>query len=323
MVAMMLAGITSTFALTVEQFPEFGGFSPEDGTEVSANQTITFNFKSAPEIAPTVGLITGGGFAQNVEYVSLADQFAAGKTEYEVKLDESNWGRPYFEQYFLTVVVTFTTGDGDDMEFVEDADGNWFEEYASYYRPDNAPASVVMTYPNNSDFNEYFTFADAYEEGIGTVFFSKEVNIPAGSIGTIDYLDDMGLSILDEPMRIDEYEAEWSQWDGLFAISFLWNNAEYDPEDIYQVSINLKGISNGDQVLPINITLVNDGNDSVLKKSKAVKTANIFSSILENESSFDIMTVDGKVLAIGASVEVVKALNNGLYIVNGRKIVIR
>lgn len=305
--------LPSSAVITPSNYGSTDEFGVDSLTNV--NSTITVEFDKAPSVDVTVMYITGSGFGINMTYKRLP----ANGTTLEIPLNRESWGVPFNEEFSLNLGITFTYGEGDDIEYYlnEDEEPVMFE--AMYTTHDNGPAEFVRSYPTG-EWESYYTFEDAYNDGIATLYFTKTVKL-GDVIGTIKYYVD---GDLDQEIEISSFEDAWSEWDGLYVINFLWNSEDYSAEDLSEVVIDFANITyDGKNVSVPSIVYKNELNESNRRAMKSPNTAKLNKLSVDNNQSSDIYNLQGVLVKKNASAQDFRVLPKGIYIVNGIKMVVR
>lgn len=290
------------------------------------NQTITVTFDTVPNIPATVMFATGAGDAIGMEYKRLP---VVGNT-LTIPLTRADWGYPYNEVYYLNMVVTFTYDVEVDGEIVpeyylnDDGEPVYFQRM--YLTPDTGAARIEKYAPNDTMFNEDFTFANAYQEGNMYVYFSKAVTAPE-EVATITLYNTVGA-------YLDSYEAtltshEWSEMDGLYQIVFPYASADYSAAEISKIEIQLNPVQweNPDTPEPESITspLIVLNNDSIVAPQAAPRKAKkgVANGLAVGTESVNVYNLQGMLVVKNASNSDIKNLAPGMYIVNGKKVVVK
>lgn len=294
--------------------PDSVWFTPyeEDGLVLnSVDDVITVHMDKVPNVPVTFMFVTGNGFGIDMQYI----RDTVTSTSYNLKLERKYWGVPYNEEFFLNLAVTFTYGEGDDIEYYLNKDGEPIVFQAMYMTHDNGPAEFVRSYPTG-EWEKYYTFQNAYEEGTGTLYFTKEVSTQP-SIGTIVYyLKDGDI----QEAAITTYEAAWSEWDGLYAINFLFSKDDLSYNDIEAIEVEFSGISNDDEELSIPMMVLENEASSPMRMKKN-STAGL--SLINSNETYDVFNMQGVALLKNATYSEVKALPAGIYVINGKKVAIK
>lgn len=310
----------------------FSPASPEDEALAltSVNDTITVNFDVRPNVPVTVMYATGGGFDIGMSYERINMPSGEDVKSIQIPLNLNSWGIPFDGVYYLHMVVTFTYDidvDGETVpEYYLNDDGEPVMFEATYVTPDTGDARMVKNAPNNGMFNEYFTFADAYEDGNMYVYFSKTVTAPE-EVATITLYNTAGA-------YLDSYEAtltsqEWSEMDGLYQIVFPYASADYSAAQISKIEIQLSPVQweNPDTPEPESITspLIVLNNNGVAAPQAAPRKAKkgVANGLAVGTESVNVYNLQGMLVVKNASNSDIKNLAPGMYIVNGKKFVVK
>lgn len=302
-----------------------GTTDPEEPFEISdVNQTITVTFDSIPNVPVTVMYATGGGFGINVDYERIN---AVGNTV-QIPMNRAKWGIPYNEVYNLHMVVTFTydiVEDGQVIpEYYLDPSGNPVMFERTYYSLDKGAARLETTFPNNTMFEQGYTFAEAYEAGVMYAYFSKPVTAPENvALVTYYYGED----------EINSFEAtvmsqEWSEMDGLYQILFAIASPDFSAEDISRIDVQLNPVTwyneetKKDELITSElITLINS--DAAPQAAPRKVKKGIANGLAVGTESVNVYNLQGMLVVKNASNEDVKNLAPGMYIINGKKVVVK
>lgn len=290
----------------------------------NVNQTITVTFDVTPNIPATVMFATGAGDAIGMEYKRIP---VVGNT-LTIPLTRADWGYPYNEVYFLNMVVTFTYDVEVDGEIVPDyylnSEGEPIYFQRMYMAPDTGAARLEKYAPNDSMFDEDFTFANAYQEGNMYVYFSKEVTVPQ-NVATVKYYDgeDEILSFTAETAS-----AQWSEMDGLYQVVFKYSSDEYVASDISRIEIQLNPVQweNPETQLPESISspvIVLNNITTVPQAAPRKAKKGVANGLAVGTESVNVYNLQGMLVVKNASNNDIKNLTPGMYIVNGKKIAVK
>ena len=306
---------TAAFAQGVV-LPSSIEFSPydEDGEFLpSTEQVIHVTMDEVPSVPVTIMYVTGNGFGMNMDFKRIENPGAS----FDIQLTTADWGVPFNEMYYLNLIVTFTYGEGEDIEYYLNDDDEPVAFQAMYITPDTGDAAWAKNYPTERNFTEEgLTFARFYNVGECTFYFTKEVTLPSGSIGTITYTSEGE----DTPERITTYTAEWDEEMGLYAVTVDVRNEDYTSADLEGIKISLTNVKNSKNEV-INVpAIVVENTDATPKKAPKKGIAN---GLISNIETVNIYNVQGTLVKENVSANAVNELPAGLYIVNGKKVVVR
>lgn len=292
----------------------------EDGMpleSVDADILITFkNYDSESEYKPHLMVATGGGFEIGQEPVELDPTPIIGTANYACvfSMDKSTWGNPYLGNFQATLMVYFENEDGDYL-FDDDDEPLMFMQ--SYVTPNIYTAELVSVYPDGNWVKE--TFEKAYNRGEITFSFNNEVifNNP-NNLGTITYYfgDDS------EPVVIPTCNAGWNLTDGNWAVSFNLKNDDYEVEDLTKIVIELSGVKTvvNNQFVTVPPVILN--NTVTPQQSPRFKNA-MENELTSNNELVNIYNLQGSLVKESVNKAAIKELPAGIYIVDGKKVVVR
>lgn len=323
-----------TLPATGVSFSVAGQTDNQDGSYTissrTADVTITLADFDSESYYPFILYSNGAGFAINepmpIEFV----QEAANK--FVVELNDEKWGNPYVGNYYCTLMVAFINN--EDEFFTVDDEPFFYQ--GVYITANTNPAELVSVYPNN-DWSEE-TFAQAYNRGTIQFSFDNIVsfadNANAVSITwrtdygnfstTYSYNPNAGED--EETVDLPYITLGWNPMDGNYMAEISIKNPDFDADEIESITISMNGVrSLGDSVQVPSITLNNldDVNAySVRKNSKGANTASVKElGCVENEA-VEVYNLQGMLLKTIKANEV-NSLKPGLYIVNGKKFIVR
>lgn len=290
---------------------------------------------------PYVMLATGTGFAVNTTFYAL-DEYKVenNSSQYSFPLDSVKWGDPYMGAFYTTPMVCFLKRtDGialpsviTQQQMAEDEvlaesieyymynyDPVFFQK-DSYTTPNTFAPKLVSVYPNNSW--EYETFAEAYSEGIIRFNFSNEISLDEDAwIGEINYtrFDNSRVRPVDIELGVNA-EAGWNPMDGYYTITIDYTLAGVNASELSEIEIILDTMQSpyGDvDVDPVLLENVTPNVKRIAKKSQASEGLAVST---ENVSVYNIA---GMLVKEDIAPSEVNKLPKGLYIVNGKKVVVK
>lgn len=316
----------SLFAV-IGSFAAFGqdnayvNFDPVSGSELSTLNTnikVTLNTDAS---ATTAVVQTIGGYG-SIQYapdpeIAIIEE-VDGEKVINISLTSDLWGTPYFEMYYLQVMVVPMT---DDMTPIETEDGDYVMGMATYTCTDTGDARLELTFPNQQNINnEEYTISQAYESGICTAYFSKEVNVD-NATGSIVVIDNSGDILAYSDM---EYlSAEWSDMDGLFKVDFTFTpNETFIESQVSEMDITIEGISYDGRELIIPEVVLFPASASNRAPQRRIKSK-LANDMSVNVAGFTVFNIQGNLVKDNATEAEVNALPTGLYIVNGKKVLVK
>lgn len=317
---------------TTDPFPTNVTFSSPDGTIqtdpetgesylslTQMNTTVNLNLDKAPEIVgvtPVVTIYSGvAGFTE--DFITLPVE-PVNSNPIVVTLDSSMWGNPYMGDYYTNIYLTYVDAEGDYV--LRDDEPIIFQ--IACVTPNVLPATLQYTYPNNDWEDE--TFAEAYANGTVTFGFTNPVTFSnENNVATITYVYE-GDSY-EETVAEGNCTMEWNRLDGFYNVSFNYSSEDYPVEGISEITITLNDvISVPEHGTPTSINvnpleLVKPTANPAPRKQKSRMSGELVSG---NEL-VNVYNVQGMLVKEGVKKTSVNELPAGLYIVDGKKIVVR
>lgn len=304
-----------------------GSVDPEDVYLMdSVNQSITVTFDVQPNVPVAVMYVTGNGFGlgMNYEYLTAVDR------QITIDMNREKWGIPYQQTYFLHLAVTFAydvvNEEGETVpEYYLDADGEPVIFERIYMTPDDGEARLETWFPNNTMFNEDYTFADAYDAGAMYVYFSKPVVAPE-DVATVTYYSSNGGFI--DSFEVPVLEQEWSDMDGLYQVLFSFASPDFTADKIGKIEIQLNPVkwlnpatTEYENITSPVIVLSNSGVKPQAVPRKVKK--GVANGLAVGTESVSVYNLQGILVVKNASTEDLKNLAPGMYIINGQKFVVK
>lgn len=317
---------------TTDPFPTNVTFSSPDGTIQTdpetgesylslsqMNTTVNLNLDKAPEIVgvtPMVVIYSGtAGFTE--DFIALPVD-PVNSNPIVVTLDSSTWGNPYLGNYYATIMLTYIDAEGDYV--LRDDEPIFFQ--MPCMTPNVLPAELKYTYPNNSWEDE--TFAEAYANGKVTFAFTNPVTFSnENNVATITYVYE-GDSY-EETVAEGNCTMEWNRLDGFYNVSFNYSSEDYPVEGISEITITLNGvISAPENGTPTSIdvaplVLVKPNANPAPRKQKS----RMADELTNGNELVNVYNIQGMLVKESVKKSAINELPAGLYIVDGKKVVIR
>lgn len=331
---------------TTDPYPTDVTFSSPDGTIQTdpetgesylslsqMNTTVNLNLDQAPEIVgvtPVVTIYSGvAGFTE--DFITLPVE-PVNSNPIVITLDSSMWGNPYMGNYYVTIFLTYIDAEGD---YVLRNDEPIIFQMACV-TPNQSPAEFLFAYPNG-EWEDGDTFAKAYKaHGDGCRFnFNNIVDFDDEELmGEIVYTLKSGASeVLDISMLqendINEGDAipagkatvGYSPLDGNYVVSVYYWNPNIPADDIASIEVSLmdmtsKGVSIEDQSATIN-------NDTTSPEVQKMPKSRLAEGLGANNESVDVFNMQGMLVKANVNKSTIQHLPAGLYIVDGKKVIVR
>lgn len=287
----------------------------------TAEVTISFEGYNAEYvkqngIIPMLMYTTGTGFAVSEP---IMDELNPAESIHKFTLTD-RWGDPSMGNYYANIMICFLD---KEMEYIFGEDGEPLFWQASYSAANENPATLANVYPNGNWEEE--TFADAYKYGEVRFSFTNPVSFSdETAIGVIKYVMADGSDA--EPVILElgvNAEEGWNPLDGYYAVSAKYSLAGVSANQIKEVTVILFDMeSKGETVSVEPVTLVND-NINVQRLAKQSKKSEMADSMVANSDTVTVYNISGVVVRENISTSEVNNLPAGLYIVNGKTVLVK
>lgn len=288
---------------------------PADGTQLTnKTATVVFTFNDVVK-ASEIRFISGSRMNMS-ETVVETNQ--TGTTITANVLPEY-WGEAFAGGYNLQVLLTNLTDiNGDTIVSAVDSLTAGFSAFYTYKE------EVVAEYLGCDPAVGELSVADVYYGGWGTVnlHFSAEVEMTDSVVAVVTYTDDESTT---EVLNVTNEEA-WGEWDswmsGDYVVSIPLPPYTILDGALASIRIDIQGITTGNgNVIEIQPIVYTDSSASDAQ-AKGYNTTGINSATLINATA-DVYTINGSLIKKGASNSELGTLGKGLYIVNGKKVVVK
>lgn len=319
-VALPTEAIFSSNQGTLVNDDEEEGLKHLDLTTTEATVEVQFNEPVLKDENATLMVVCVPGVANfTADVVPVEDPtLSENGLRMEIKLTPELWGNPYMGNYHTTIMITWLDAEGD--YFYNEMDEPVFFEMLCV-APNTNPAEFVYAYPNGS-WEEDETFASAYANGEITFAFTNPVEFLNESVvANIKYV--LAEDSFDEIVSYSEIKKGWNRLDGYYNVSFRFANDELTSSELTGIIISLvgtvysdKGTNTIDVIVP-QISLMNS-----LQKYKAPKSQSAFGEGLMKTDTVTVYRLNGEIVAEELPESALKDLPRGLYIVNGKKVII-
>ena len=293
-------------------------FSPEQGEVNSFDFPVEITVDLPGAAGAVVQFMGGSGFTQTVSEPEM-HPLDEGKLDFQIT--KELWGDS-FDGTFQLQVLVFPI-DEDGAPFVDEDEEPLMLGGGYTYTPKEAV--FVKSVPNDMWLNT--TFAQAYTNNEFKLYFSREV-YPTDTIGTIEYYDTDGETYgVDTP--ITTYNTEWNYLDGMCVVSFTYANSELNADELGCIKLTFNPFhyeyEEGGQTISGN-TIVEDiilnNGAAPAPQQKIVKAKKgLEAGLSTSVEPMNIYSVQGSLVKENATD--LSGLQPGLYIVNGKKTVVK
>lgn len=276
---------------------------------------------------PYIMWTKGAGFAIDQDFAAPIPLIGEpGVTAFGFSLDKEKWGNPYEGNFYAAVMLCFVQLDeeGNVADVLYGADEEPLFYGVSYSTPNDFPATLQYTYPNN-DWSEE-SFADAYANGTVTFAFTNPVSFSnENDVASIVYTIE-GELVPGATIKLSDCVLDWNQMDGFYTVVFNYSDAEFSAEEISQITITLNGTTyvpeNGGNPVSVDVdplVLVKPIANPAPRKQKSRMT----DELTNGNDLVTVYNVQGMLVKESVKKSAINELPAGLYIVDGKKIVVR
>lgn len=288
---------------------------------------------------PYVVWTMGTGFAVDQAYEAPTELIGTPNPyTYGFTLNKEKWGNPSGGNYYVTVMLCFVKLEGEDIvDMLYGADDEPVMYDVSYSTPNVFPAQFLYAYPDGAwetgdsfanaykptgegcrfNFNNIVDFSD--NDLMGTIVYNRVSEEPA-----IEFISLSGnTDTVTEENKIPTGQASvgYNPLDGNYVVSVHYYNPNINADDITSIDITLMGMSSmGSDIQDEDATIYNDASTPNLQKMKKSRLAE---GLGEANTSVDVYNLQGMKVQSNINKSDIKNLPAGLYIVEGKKVIIR
>ncbi|MDE5663867.1 MAG: hypothetical protein K2I37_07530 [Muribaculaceae bacterium] len=298
--------------------------SPADSTVVENRNdfTVTFTFDSPVKIQHVQFI---GGERFNATRTVIDQPMTEAATEIKVNVPADVWGTPSAGNYLLEVSLPEIYNVDDEQYMVEETDPETGDKYRYAYTAQGfyiSPTGEVVEFKGLDPDPATTTVWNVYGDGWGfcNFLFSGEVALTDTSYAEINYVL-AGGRVIPEEVDYDALWADWDFWTGYFAVTVpMVENAALTQGDLTKIEITLYDIKVGATVVDKYVATYN-----LVSAPEARSKAKTASSklTLTTEKPSTLYDINGNVVMNVFTPEKSKELPAGLYIMNGKKFIVR
>lgn len=264
--------------------------------------------------APKLMVATGMGFG--VEPV-IYDLDSSNST-FSFPMTEEAWGQPYMGMLNAVCMVCFMNEDMD-FYFTEDEEPLFYQ--ALLTAPNTFPTKLVSIYPNNDWSDE--SFAQAYSNGVIRFNFSNALSLEDETlIGEINYTcfdSTIDVTPVDIELGVNA-EADWNYMDGCYTITVEYALEGVEASQLSEIEITLDTLSSQYGDVTVEPVVLENNNPNVKRVAKKAPAAK---GLAVSNETVSVYNVAGMLVKENIAQSEVNALPKGLYIVNGKKVVVK
>ena len=251
-----------------------------------------------------------------------------------VDLTSELWGNPYVGEYHTTIMVTWLKPDGDFF-YDDDEEPIFFQ--MPCVTPNTVPAKFLYAYPSG-EWEEGDDFTTAYNRGNCQFNFNNIVEFASSetsdAIGEIvfkttnsnKYVDITLLKDGDIPeggtVPVGKASIGWNPIDGNFVVQVQYKDPSLPVESISSIEITLWDMTSlGKDISEETVIISNSNAKKIAKFGNGNNTAGM--NLIQDNEVVTVYNIQGVVVRENIAFNNVKDLPKGLYIVNGKKLIVR
>lgn len=304
--------------------------NPASETELaSKTQEIVFTF-SEPVRVDSVDFVGGQRF--NAVTTRVATGMTDPSTTVTVNAVDAYWGEANGGEFLLEVYLPAIYNAAGAQIMDNGTDPDTGEDYsypftavAYYTTPDATPAEFLRYEPASDE----MTVWDVYMDGWGSVIFvfSGEVQMTdEDEAAYVDYETTDG-SIISYTLSSNDVWGDWDMWTGEYNLSvMLPADSTLTQANLQSIEVELNGISaNGQSIsIPIASYDLMTLPTKALQKSNGANNGTASVSLnLSNNEVVNVYNLQGNLVAKGIPAAKITTLGKGLYVVNGKKFLVK
>lgn len=295
-------------------FPFTGATPAANDTLTSKTQTVVFNFNQP--VTYTGVTITSG------DVVTPLAGGSSSNNQVSVPLSESYWGTTTGAINYINVKLTgVTLGNGVEISNVSNEDASIAVGYAFAEAIDVPTLLGVDPTPEEATYQEVY---DGY--WYATFKYNNEVQLPTtGTCAIVTFFDADDLDLDAVQLTSDDVYGDWNYRAGYYGIQVAVPAVPETAADYSYAEVALVGVSYNNTVLANQPSVIYQATlPSVTQFKRAPQSAGVENIGIELANDpFDVYSIQGAVVLRNATSADISNLERGIYIVNGKKVVIR
>lgn len=296
--------------------------TPTDSSSVTDRSafSVTFTFSESVRV-DTVEFRGGERFNRKITLVPISMPTASQTIT--VAVPDTVWGTPNGQNYLLQVVLPKIYDANGEQYMVDVNEGDSLHyQYAytasAFY---TSPYEEPVTYLGYSPAQGEMSVWDVYYDGYGTVDyqFSGEVSTENASATITFYLVDG--NAISQTASGDLLWGDWDFWTGNYVVSVsMVPDALLTSTNLMEIEVSFEGVEapNGSPIIIPDVLYTNDEQNSIQMNRK--EDGQIKCEAIKSHSLKSLYNIKEGVKKQGNEV---RNLKPGLYVIDGRKIVVR
>lgn len=278
--------------------------SPAAGTVDSKTFAATFTY-SSPMVATYIDYASGSGMGM---VATVVDGDSVASKTISVSVTESNWST-------ITTSPDLTI----TLDELMDEDGFYYPNLSVTYQY----GEDVVNYLGVDPDPESYTYADAYDAWYIDFMFDKEVQIPENeTVATISFYDEWDDVLATVSLDDSLVTCGYNYFMKCYTVELEVPEIPSSAESFVYAIIELQGITHNDVELSEQPSATYYADLSSEAKSQRNDLTAI-NEVFSKEKLFDVFNLNGILVKKNLPITELKNLNKGIYLVGGKKVIIK
>ncbi|MCM1220880.1 MAG: T9SS type A sorting domain-containing protein [Lachnospiraceae bacterium] len=266
-------------------------------------------------------------FDQNVSYsgilltsgeVSKTLPAGSGK-DITVDITESDWGAADGRTNGISVTlqgVTLANG-----THISNVNGSTDAIQATYFFEEE----VALQYLGVSPTEDEATYQEVYDGyWYATFMYTDEVSLPkTGTCATVVFYDDADEVLATVNLNSDYVYGGWNYRAGYYSVDVAVPEVPTEAVDYAYATVSLVGVAYNDTILAEQPSVTYQESLGLRTVPRKVQTSAVSKIGIDVNSEVDVYNMQGVRVLKNVSTSAINSLPKGIYIVNGKKVVIR
>lgn len=281
------------------------------------NTTVSIYLDRIPEVVGVQPMIMVTSGTAGFTVGSVIEAVDMNANPITVTLDAKKWGIPVEEEYHALIMLTYVN---EDNEIIRINQEPILFQIPCVLPVESIPSGFLYAYPDG-EWNDYFCFADAYEKGEMEFVFTYSIEVEdENNIGTIAYYTADGNIMY---MNISQYtlNTEIDLFGRFKVLKINIGNNYLMADDLDKIVVRLSGIKSAGGSA-INVPEVVLENNYPLRAPRN-KQSRIEESLKDSDVPVTIYNIQGMAVKDNVDRSAINDLPAGLYIINGKKVIVK